>query len=61
MKKEQCQKNGRKRSDNQGDTVNKASNQEQVPFLYRSVKDPFDLRPPKEKVQNKLYRVIKMK
>ena len=61
MKKEQRQKNGRKRADIQGDTVIKKSNQEHIPFLYRSVKDPFEQRE-KEKISgNKLYRVIRIK
>ena len=63
MNKEQNRKNGRKRSDVQGDTVIKLIKQEQVrvPFLYRPVKDPFEKQPAEEIVQNKLYRVVKFK
>lgn len=63
MKTEQRQKNGRKRSDLQGDTVIKQVKQEQVqvPFLYRSVKDPFEKRREADCFGKKLYRVIKIK
>ena len=61
MKKEQCQKVGRKSFDSQGDTAIQPTNQAQVPFLYLPVKDSFEKIQQEKRTNQKLYRVIKIK
>ena len=61
MKKEQHQKNDRKKSDIQRDTVFKPVNQAQASFLYLPVKDPFEKPKITVNAKRNLYRVIKFK
>ena len=61
MKKEKQKKVNQKPNNVQGDTLFRPQNQDQHPFLYLPIKDPFQKKEHSKLLKQELYRVIKIK